>query len=345
MPTSSLANRWMCISMLKKSSLTLLFLGLTSCCRPDCCDRGICCDRGNLEIPYSWQAIKEGMTLEDPSCFHWWTALNDPTLTTLVMEAIHRNRDVLLAGLGSCDSYLKSMHDVSAEVAKNYVELRGLQLRLGVLDEQVKAQSTLATLNKDLSKGGFFDEVKENEDQKNLELLLSQQSQLNFSKEKIIFHLSTLVNYQPELLTAMLCQPQDLPNLCGEYPLGCPRDFICCDISIREARKQYACSGTRQALYNYQKVVLDTLESAETALAAFYYARDKFQHLENAKNLQLKTYQSTTYLNGLGLKDDREVLLASQELLVEEDALIQGKVDLLTSYIDLYRILSCGWET
>jgi len=261
------------------------------------------------------------------------------------MEATNQNRDVLIASLESENTLLKTKNDVSAEIAKNYVEFRGLQLRLTVLNENMKAQNTLLRLNKDLSKGGFFGEAQEIEDQKNLESLLTQQSLINFSKEKIIFRLSTLLNYPSGLLTEMLCQSQDLPSLINDYPIGCPTDLICHDPSIKEARKQYDCGRTSQALYNYQKVVLDTLESAETALAAFNYESDKLHRLENTKSLQLKSHQLTKYLNGLGLKDDRDALLAYQEFLSEENSVIQGNVDLLVAYINLYHILSCAWET
>lgn len=313
---------------------------MTSCCRPNCYDPGNCCDPGNIEIPYTWPSpIKEGMNSEDPSCFLWWEALHDPVLSSLIIEATNRNRDVLLAGLESKNKFLKARNDVSAEVAKNYIEFRGLQMRLSILNENIKAQRELLTLNKDLSKGGFFDEAQEIENQKNLESLWIQQSLINFSMEKITFHLSALLSYQPNL-----CPSQGLPNLVENTPIGCPTDLICQDPSINEARKQYVASGTKQALYNYQKTVLETLESAETALAAFNYERDKLHRLENAKSLKLKSLQLTKYLNSLGLKDDRDVLLASQELLSEEDSVIQGKVDLLTSYINLYRVLSSDWE-
>jgi outer membrane protein TolC len=326
--------------MLKKNNffiLTLLLLEMTSCCRPN--------GQGNVEIPSTWQSpIKEGMTLEDPSCFHWWEALNDPILTSFIMDAANRNHDVLIADLQSKNVLLKTMNDVSADIAKNYIEFRGLQIRLKILNESIKAQNEILTLNKDLSNRGFFGVTKENEDQKNFESFLMERSLINFSMEKIIFHLSTLLNYSPELLNKTLCQSQNLPDLTGDNPVGYPADLICHDPSVKEARKQYKTSGTKLALYNYQKTVLDTLERAETALAAFNYERDKIYYLENAKSLKAESHQLAKDLNNRGLKDDRDVLLAYQESLSEENSLIQGKIDLLISYIDLYHTLSCAWE-
>lgn len=329
----------MFISMLKKSSFfifSVLTLEMTSCCHPN----------GNIEIPCTWQTpIQYGMTSEDPFCFLWWEALNDPILTSLIMEAATRNQDVLMAGLRSENLLLQTINDVSTEIAKNYIEFRGLQMRLKIIDDISKAQNEILTLNKDLSKKGFFDETKENEAQKNLGLFLIQRSLISFSMEKIIFHLSTLLNYPPKVLKELLCQYLYLPDLPDDKPVGSPKDLIYRDISFKEAKKQYEESGTKQSFYNYQKTALTTLEHAEIALSTFNYEREKLHYLENAKNLKAESYQLTKSLNDEGLKDNREVLVAHQEFLSEENAVIQGKVDLLISYINLYHTLSCAWET
>lgn len=260
------------------------------------------------------------------------------------MDAASRNNDVLLASLESKNILIKTMNDVSAEIAKNYIEYRGLQMQLKILNENINAQSEILTLNKELFNRGFFDVTTENEDQKNLDSLLMQQSQVNFSMEKIIFHLSTLLNYLPETLLESLCQPQDLPDLIGDKPIGCPSDIICQNPSVKEARKQYEASRAKQALYNYQKTVLEALENAETALAAFNYETDKLHYLENAKNFKAESHQLTKDLDKRGYKDNRDVLQAYQEFLLNENSVIQGKVDLLISYINLYHALTSSWE-
>lgn len=260
------------------------------------------------------------------------------------MEAANRNQNVLIASLGTKNILLKTMNDVSAEIAKNYIEFRGLQMRLKILNENIRVQSEILTLNKELSNKGFFGVEKENEDQKNLESLLMQQPLIHFSMEKIIFHLSTLLSYPPRIINETLCQSQDLPDLTGDSPVGSPMDLICHDPSVKEARKQYKASGANQSLYNYRQVILETLENAENALAAFNYERDKIHYLESAKTLKTESYQLIKDLNSQGFKDDRNVLLAYQELLSEENSVIQGKIDLLISYINLYHALSSAWE-
>jgi outer membrane protein TolC len=190
--------------MLRKSSffiLTFLLLEMTSCSFPKRSSLG------DVVIPCTWQSsIKEGMTLENPSCFLWWEELNDPLLTSFIIEAANRNRDVLIANLKSKYALLKTMNDVSAEIAKNYIEFRGLQLRLKNLNENFAAQNEILTQNKDLSNSGFFGVTKENEDQISLESFLMQRALILFSMDKITFHLSTLLNYSPGILGEILCQ-------------------------------------------------------------------------------------------------------------------------------------------
>lgn len=260
------------------------------------------------------------------------------------MESANRNQDVLIASLGSKNILIKTMNDVSAEIGKNYIEFRGLQMRLKILNENIQVKREILTLNKELSTKGFFGLEKGNEDQKNLELLLMQQPLIHFSMTKLILHLSTLLNFPPKYLDAILCQSHGLPNLCGDIPVGYPADLICCDPSIAEARKQHQASGSKQTLYHYHKVILETLENADSAIAAFIYEREKIRLLEQVKSLEADLYQLTIDLKRQGHKDDRDVLLAHQGLLSKESSVIEGKVDLLISYINLYRSISCPWD-
>lgn len=262
------------------------------------------------------------------------------------MEASVQNKDVRLASLGSKDTLLKAINKVSVEVAKNYIEFRGLQMRLKILKENIEIQGEILTINKGLSNRGFFDLTKENEDEKNLDSLLVQRSLIEFSIEKIILHLSTLLGYPPGILNLeTLCQFQDLPELTCGIPIGSPTDLIYNHPTVREARKGYLARGNEQTLYYYQKTILSVLESAESALAAFNYEQDKIHYLENTKRLMVESHQLTKDLYDRGLKDDRDMLLAYQELLSEENAVIQGKVELLTSYVNIYDALSGPWES
>jgi outer membrane protein TolC len=355
--TYLLANKWMFISMLKKSNflIFILLLGMTSCrppskpqqaqsappCKPPACDFY----HEPIEIPCMWQSpIDCGVSLEDPSCFLWWNELNDPELTFLIETASRRNRDVLIATLQSKEKVLSAVNAVSFEVAKGYIELRGLQMRLKVLDVTIEAQNEIFVTGKGLSKRGFLSLIDENEDKKNLNLLLEQKFSIELSIQKTIFHLSTLLGFTPGVLSESLCQPQELPELPCFLPVGLPMGLICRNPVVQEIRKGYALAKNEELFLTYQKTILNVLEEAEVALTAFHFEQKKYHYLENTLRIKGESYQLAKDLYNQGFKDERDVLKAHQEFLTEESALIQSKVDLLISYVQLYQVLGGGWE-
>lgn len=327
---------------LKKSSLLLALIGLTGCCSKPCTPP--CIDQEPIEIPCHWYSpLENGMTLEDPAEFHWWEALNDPLLTALIEQASFRNVDVNLAASQSKEKLLEAINTVAADVAKSYIELRGMQMRLKSLDDSIEGQTKIAALNEGLTDSGYISSFDRIENRRNLNALKEQKTLLNLSINKILFHLSTLLSYPPGCLFEMLSQPQALPKLPCEIPVGVPIDLIERHPTLQEARCAYESAPSNDTFLNYQKNILRVLEESENALAAFHSALSRIRHLENVRKLKADAHQLTVDLHGRGLKDDRDLLQAQQELLVEENALLEGQVELLISYVNLYQVFSGGW--
>ena len=285
------------------------------------------------------------MTLEDPAEFLWWEALHDPLLTALIEQASFRNNDILLATAShSKEKILETMPSVVAEIAKNYVQLRGLQTRLRVLQANIEAENKVFDLNEGLSNTGFISLIEYSENTKILESLRMQKSLIEFSIRKLIYHISTLLSYPPGGLYETLDLPQELPEIPNDMPVGFPMEFAERHPAVKEAKQVYNRYRNKQAFYNYQKTLLSTLEETENALAGFLYEEDKFHYLDKIKKIKAESNQLTKDLYHQGLKGDHDVLTAYQDVLAEENALIQGKVDLLISYVNLYQALAAGWE-
>src|SRR5271155_4140672 len=105
---------------LKKNSLYTVML----CLMTSCSLMGPY--RDTIEIPCDWQTpLDEGMTLNDPACFRWWEPLDDPLLTEFIELAALNNDDIHLASMQSKEKWLQTVNLVAAELAKNYIELRG----------------------------------------------------------------------------------------------------------------------------------------------------------------------------------------------------------------------------
>lgn len=326
----------MYLSTLKKSNVYVLLMA--SICSS-------CLLQGTIEIPCEWHTVIENRsTYEDPACFRWWEAFEDPFLTWLVEQAAFRNLDVRLAAAQSKEQLLEAMNTAAADIARNYIEFRGMQERLEVIHTHIKAQKELISLNDGLSSKGFINTIEQNENQKNLDSLLVQQSQIELSIDKTLFHLSTLLSYAPGSLHEALCPHQNLLKFPNCMPVGCPMELVQRHPLVKEARKFHEKRQKKQTFYNYQKNVLHVLEETENALRALCCDLKTVHYLEDVAQLKAEALGLIKDLYHRGLKNDRDIQTAYQELLTDENALIQSKTQLLINYVNLYQALSTGWE-
>jgi len=316
-------------SSIDKSKLCLTFFLLvimTSCCTSRCYQESV-------EIPCSWHtALERGIT-NDPVQCHWWETLNDPQLTELIEQAICRNNDIQ-ADLTS----VETVNAVIAETAKNYLELRGLQQRLMIFQAMMVTQQDIGILEEGLSKN-FISTIDQNENKKDFNSILVQKSQIELSIKKVFFHLSTLLGYPPGELN-LDCQAGELPTLPCEIPIGDPQELIKCHPAVQEAKKAYVTTLNAQAFYNYQKKILSVLEEAENALALFSNSLEKIVYLDNNRRIKKESYQLTKDLYNRGFKDEKDVLIAYQELLTQEDSLIEARTELLINYVNLQKAVT-----
>lgn len=331
----------MCLLRLKKNNYWiayLLFLATTSCGKFfSCCNQ--------IEIPCHWHTpLKNGFNEEDPSCFHWWEAFHDPLLTELIEEGAANNFDVRLAATQSNEKSLQAANEVAANIARSYIELWGWQERLKILHQQIECQKETFNLMEGLSQTGFADVLEENENKNLLDLLYMEQAASELALQKTIFHISTLLNYAPSDQYDLLYYSKKRLTLPTYMPLGNPRELVERHPSIREAKREYKLSGKPGAFYNYEKMILTVLEDAEIALAALQKNSEKFKYLMDRKKIKEEAFQLTKDLYHRGLKGEKDVQVTLQDLLSVEKAWVEGFVQLLSDYVNLYQALSGGWE-
>jgi outer membrane protein TolC len=321
----------MYLSMLKKNSCLLFCLLLSGCT----------VYRGSFEIPSDWHTpfIAE-MTPEDPTYFPWWEAFEDAILNDLI-ETTCDNPDVQLA-MGRANA-LETANKVAADIARAYIEIRGLQWRLEGLEKQIHAQETSLNLNEGLATTGLMGATEQNEKVRELYQLFVQKSELQLSLDRAIFHLATLAFEPVDCLYERLSF-QPLVSLPCNFPVGSPCDILQNHPGIVDARKTYFRSPSRLAFYNYQKKVLSVLEEVESALAALKREQEMTGYLKDIYDLKAENFQLTQDLNQQGLKSDAELQTAYQELLAAEDAFLQSKVKLLIEYVNLYQAQGGGFE-
>lgn len=101
----------------------------------------------------------------------------------------------------------------------------------------------------------------------------------------------------------------------------------------------------RQAVIQYQKTVVEALEEAENAIAAFHYELNRNHQLAEARKASQEAYQLTYQLYTNGFKNYLDVLVTNRSLLAADEAYLKSQSDLLFNYIALYKALGGGWDT
>lgn len=293
---------------------------------------------------------------------------------------------------------------LSAEIARTYIELRGLQQRLNILTSDIDSQKATQELTRSLITGGFVGTIDQMQADEELSRLVSQKPQLEFLINKSIHHLSILLGYLPQDLYCELSAVQPMPCLPCYRPVGIPSELMRRRPDIRKAERDLAaaneevgvavaalfprisltgfigdittfCRGgsltgfagpqllmpifnsrmlkedvclnkikVEQALFQYQKVVLEAFEDTENAIAAFHFELEKNRHLQTMMDFSKNAYYLSLQLYQSGLQDYLHVQTAHRSFLTAEGALLQSRVDLLVSYISLYKALGGGWD-
>lgn len=290
-------------------------------------------------VPAGWQSpIAQGMYGDSPRCFSWWKPLNDCLLNELMRCASLRNYDLQIARDKKEDSCAAWMA-LAAEVAKNYSELRGLQMRLTLIDQHIASQKEMVELTKGLMTSGFVGIIDLIQAEEHLDQLTAKKPQLEILQRQKIYHISTLLGNAPGDLCAALIQPGVLPELPCEMPIGSPYDFLARKFDLSHVvKKGKVCQGS-QAFYQYEKAAMESLEEVENTLTAFYYTIESNRNLNEAYQKSREAYQQMHALYERGLKSYIEVLVIQQNFLTNEDAFVESKVELVLRYIDLYKAL------
>ncbi len=129
-----------------------------------------------------------------------------------------------------------------AEVARNYIELRGWQLKLQLIDKQIDLQNELSGLIFGLAYAGFVGDIEEIKSQEELHRLKATKPELELQIKKAIHRLSVLLGYSPETLYFELSEIKPLPDLPYQMPIAIPSELLRQRPDIRKAEKDLASS-------------------------------------------------------------------------------------------------------
>lgn len=138
------------------------------------------------------------------------------------------------------ENYYDIWITLSAEIARNYVELRGYQHRLVLLDNTLQDQKEAISLLQELNKTGLQSSVENSMAEELLYQFEAERPLLLLAADKVIYRLAILLGYAPGDLMCVLAPPGEIPAIPDLLCVGMPSDLLRRRPDIRVAERQLA---------------------------------------------------------------------------------------------------------
>jgi NodT family efflux transporter outer membrane factor (OMF) lipoprotein len=130
-----------------------------------------------------------------------------------------------------------------AEVARNYVELRGFQQRLAIAQNNIQAQTDALTLTQDRARKGIGSDLDTQQANSVLAQTQAQVPTLESGVEQSIHRLSVLLGQPPGALQTELAATAPIPATPPVVPLGLPSELLERRPDVRQAERQLAAAS------------------------------------------------------------------------------------------------------
>lgn len=162
-----------------------------------------------------------------------------------------------------------------AEVARNYIELRGLQRQIAIAQENLASQEQTLALTEDRFHAGVTTELDVARARAQVAGTAANIPGLDSQVHQTAHRIAVLLGEQPMALLQELISIKPVPNAPDEVPIGVPADLLRRRPDIRRAERQLA-SATAQV-----GVATAQLYPRFTILGTFGFDATKFKNLAN----------------------------------------------------------------
>ncbi len=132
---------------------------------------------------------------------------------------------------------------LSAEIARNYIELRSFQQQLTIIEENIEIQKESIYLLQQLEIIGDVSAFDLLAPQEQLQMAAAQKTVVYNQIQRVIHRLSILVGSFPDSLFCELSLVQSLPSLPQEKPIGLPSELLRRRPDIRKAERNVAAAS------------------------------------------------------------------------------------------------------
>ncbi len=181
--------------------------------------------------------------------------------------ALRKNRNAAKAdALAAEETRRDLLLVVTAEVARNYAELRGLQQRLTIAEENREAQRETLELTRARAAAGLASDLDVERQAAQLASTEAVLPALQSAAAQTIHRLGVLVGEQPGALYPELEQRSSLPAAPPEVPVGLPSELLKRRPDIRRAEAEIAAAAARAGAARrdlFPKLVLSGLSGRQ----------------------------------------------------------------------------------
>jgi multidrug efflux system outer membrane protein len=146
---------------------------------------------------------------------------------------------------GAIEARNDAMVSLLAEVARNYVELRGDQQRLEIAGRDLKLQKEALELTRARFQGGVATELDVTRAAALLAGMEAAIPPLETAQRAAMYGLAVLLGQQPGELVSELSPPVAVPRVPSEVPIGLPADLLRRRPDVRRAERQLAAETAR----------------------------------------------------------------------------------------------------
>ncbi len=165
-----------------------------------------------------------------------------------------------------------------SEVARNYVELRGLQQRLEIARRNIQLQQDTLDIAASRLKAGLTNDLDVAQAESSLAQARSTVPPLDRSVQAAVHRLGVLMGQQPTTLAAEMAQSAVIPPVPPEVPIGLPSELLRRRPDIRRAERNLAANTARIG------VAAADLYPRFSLTGSFGFAADKVPTLPDASS-------------------------------------------------------------
>jgi NodT family efflux transporter outer membrane factor (OMF) lipoprotein len=163
-----------------------------------------------------------------------------------VFGGVERDKEAALADAQAAEEARRDvLVTLLADVARSYLELRGTQRQIDILEDTLRSEREALALAQARLDAGLGTQLDVERSRGLLESTSAQRPLLESSARRAVFRLAVLLGREPGAVSAELDAPRGLPVAAPELPLVLPSELLSRRPDLRRAERELAAATAR----------------------------------------------------------------------------------------------------